>query len=309
MAPEGPAVAVLMATFNGAAHLAAQLDSFAGQSLPPRWLVVSDDGSTDATLEILADFASRHPAISVTVLHGPRRGAAANFLHLLAHVPEGAEFVALSDQDDVWLPGKLADGVALLRGANLPALLGTRTLVCDESLGGARPSPLWRRPFGFAHALVQSFAGGNTMMLNRAAIRLVTAAAEEAGQVVMHDWWLYQIITGAGGQVVFDPRPQLYYRQHGANQIGANRGPIAKLHRLRALLRGDFRVWNGINAAALAASAHRLTPENRAILKDFIRLRGLPLAARIAGFRRLQLYRQGPAGTASLWLAVALGRL
>ena len=76
MAPEGPAVAVLMATFNGAAHLAAQLDSFAGQSLPPRWLVVSDDGSTDATLEILADFASRHPAISVTVLHGPRRGAA-----------------------------------------------------------------------------------------------------------------------------------------------------------------------------------------------------------------------------------------
>lgn len=303
------AIAVLMATYDGAAHLAAQLDSIAGQTLPPRWLVISDDGSGDATLAIVAGFAARHPGIAVTVLPGPRLGAAANFLQLLAHVPEGAEFAALSDQDDVWLPGKLAEGAALLGAANLPALLGTRTLVCDANLRGAHPSPLWRRPFGFGHALVQSFAGGNTMMLNRAAIGLAAGAAAEAGQVVMHDWWLYQIIAGAGGQVVFDARPQLYYRQHGANQIGANRGPMAKLHRLRALLRGDFRRWNGINLRALAASAHRLTPENRAVLQGFAQLRDLPLWPRIAQFRRLGLYRQGPAGTASLWLAVALGRL
>lgn len=147
------------------------------------------------------------------------------------------------------------------------------------------------------------------MMLNRAAIALVAGAAAEAGQVVMHDWWLYQIITGAGGQVVFDACPQLYYRQHGANQIGANRGPMAKLHRLRALLRGDFRRWNGINLRALRASAHRLTPENRAVLQGFAQLRDLPLGPRIVLFRRLGLYRQGVAGTASLWLAVALGRL
>jgi glycosyltransferase involved in cell wall biosynthesis len=309
MVDNGPAIAVLMATFDGAAHLAAQLDSIAGQTLPPRWLVISDDGSTDDTLAILSEFAARNTAIEVSFLQGPRLGAAANFLHLLRHVPEGADVAALSDQDDVWLPGKLADGVALLGAANLPVLLGTRTLVCDESLGGAHPSPLWRRPFGFGHALVQSFAGGNTMMLNRAAIALAFAAAAEAGRVVMHDWWLYQIISGAGGRVVFDLRPQLYYRQHGANQIGANRGPIAKLHRLRALLRGDFRAWNGINLQALTASAHRLTPENRAVLMGFARLRDLPLPARVAQFRRLGLYRQGPAGTASLWLALALGRL
>lgn len=309
MVHDGPAIAVLMATYDGAAHLVAQLKSIAAQTLPPRWLVVSDDGSTDGTLAILAGFAAQHPAIAVAVLRGPGRGAAANFLHLLHYMPEGADVVALSDQDDVWLPGKLADGVALLGDSVLPVLLGTRTLVCDERLGAPHPSPLWRRPFGFAHALVQSFAGGNTMMLNRAAMRLAAGAAVEAGQVVMHDWWLYQIISGAGGRVVFDAQPQLYYRQHGANQIGANRGPIAKMHRLRALLRGDFRRWNGVNAGALAASAHRLTPENRAILKDFIRLRDLPLLDRIAQFRRLGLYRQGPAGTASLWLAVALGRL
>ncbi len=303
------AIAVLMATYDGAAHLVAQLDSIAGQTLPPRWLVVSDDGSVDATLAIVAGFAAQHADIAVTVLRGPLRGAAANFLHLLAHVPEGAEFAALSDQDDVWLPGKLADGVALLGDSNLPALLGARTLVCDGNLRGAHPSPLWRRPFGFGHALVQSFAGGNTMMLNRAAIRLAAEAAAEAGQVVMHDWWLYQIVSGAGGRVVFDSRPQLCYRQHGANQIGANRGPMAKLHRLRALLRGDFRRWNGINLRALAASAHRLTPENRAVLHGFAQLRDLPLWPRIAQFRRLGLYRQGPAGTVSLWLAVALGRL
>lgn len=306
-----PAIAVLMATCNGAAFLRDQLDSLAAQSLPPRWLVVSDDGSTDGTGAILSGFAARNPQISLHLLDGPRQGAAANFLFLLRHVPAEADLVAIADQDDVWLPDKLMRGARMLAAQprGRPALLGTRTLVCDEGLQQRHPSPLWRRPFGFRHALVQSVAGGNTMMMNRATVSLAAAAAAEARQVVMHDWWLYQIVSGAGGQVLFDLQPQVLYRQHGANQIGANDGLWAKLRRLQALVRGDFRRWNGINLRALQASAHRLTPENRALVTGFAHLQHGGLGARLAGLHRLGLYRQGVAGRASLWLAALLGRI
>lgn len=306
-----PAIAVLMATCNGAAYLRDQLNSLAAQSLPPRWLVVSDDASADDTRAILSDFAARNPAIVLHLRKGPGMGAAANFLSLLRQVPAEAELVAIADQDDVWLPGKLARGAEMLAaaGRGRPALLGTRSLVCDAQLQGRRPSPRWTRPFGFRHALVQSVAGGNTMMLNRAAVSLAAAAAAEAQQVVMHDWWLYQIVSGAGGRVLFDTEPQVLYRQHGANQIGANDGWRARIRRLLALVRGDFRHWNAVNLRALGASRHRLTPENRAVLAEFARLQQGGPTRRLKGLHQLGLYRQGAGGTASLWLAALIGRI
>ena len=193
--------------------------------------------------------------------------------------------------------------------ADTPALVGGRSYVCDAELGHRRLSPLPRRPPSFQHALVQNFAGGNTMMLNRAGVDLLRAAAHEAGRIVVHDWWVYQIVAGAGGRVLFDPAPLLLYRQHGGNQIGANSGVEAKIKRLRWMLRGRFRRWNAINLAALRASAHRFTPENRALLEDFAHLQRAGLMERLRLLRRLGLYRQGMAGTLSLWTAAILGRI
>ncbi len=100
------AVTIVMATLNGERYLPDQLDSIARQSHRDWRLFVSDDGSTDATRAILSDFARQHP---VTVVSGPALGcAAANFLSALCHPDLPAGPVALADQDDVWLDGKLA---------------------------------------------------------------------------------------------------------------------------------------------------------------------------------------------------------
>ena len=306
-----PGVVVLLATWNGAANLQEQLDSLRRQLRLPARLIVSDDGSTDGTPAILRAFAASDPGFPVELRSGPRRGGSQNFMSLLRAVPEDADLVALCDQDDVWLPDKISRGIRLLRALppGQPALLGGRTFVCDERLGNRHPSPLMRRDPGFRNALVQNFAGGNTMMLNRAGIALARAAAAEAGRVVLHDWWLYQLISGAGGQVIYDELPLLLYRQHEANQVGANTGAAAKLRRMRWMLRGRFRRWNAINLAALAASAHRLTPENREILDGFARLQRVGLIERLRILRQLKLYRQGLEGTLSLWLAALLGRI
>ncbi len=305
-------VAVLLATYNGAARLGEQLASYRAQQRQPDLILVSDDGSTDQTRQILADFAAQNPDLALQVIDGPCRGAAQNFLHLLRQTPDWVDVVALSDQDDVWLPDKLQTGLEWLaqtKAAQTPLLYCGRSWECDENLQNRTLSRGLLRPASFRHALVQNVAGGNTMILHRPALNLVRAASHEARKVVVHDWWIYQIISGAGGQILFDDTPRILYRQHIGNLIGANRGFAAKKKRLRSLVSGRFRRWNTLNIKALSASAHRLTTENRALLNRFAHDRNGGLWARARLIWDAGLYRQGLAGTLSLYLAVLLRRL
>ena len=313
LASEGAVkLAVLLATYNGARRLAAQLDSYQTQQRKPDLILVSDDGSTDETRQILSQFSAQHPDLPLRVIDGPCRGAAQNFLHLLRHTPDWVDVVALSDQDDVWLPDKLYTGLKCLHTsppATGPLLYCGRSWECDQDLQNRILSRGMPRPASFRHALVQNVAGGNTMILNRAALDLVRAASFEARKVVVHDWWIYQLVSGAGGQILFDDTPRLLYRQHASNLIGANRGLSAKKKRLQFLVSGRFRRWNTQNIKALSASAHRLTPENCALLDRFARDRNGGLWTRLRLIHKDRLYRMGLAGTLSLYLAALLRRL
>lgn len=311
----GRRICILMGLYNGAQFLEDQLQSFAAQKTPTWDLVACDDGSTDDSLKILNRFARTVEPLGHQVTHvqGPRQGATANFLTGMVHAPD-VDFLALSDQDDLWLPDRLQMGIDALSHVpvDTPALYGSRTWITDEALENRRLSPEFHHPPSFRNALVQSIAGGNTMLLNRAALDLVRAAAPEAlttGGPVTHDWWLYQLITGVGGQVIRDETPSLLYRQHGGNLFGTNLGRRAAMHRIGRILRGDLAKWMDANLAALEASAHRLTPENRAVLDAFRQLRTGGVLARIRGFAALGLRRQSRAAQGALWLALMIGRL
>lgn len=307
-------VAVLMAVYNGAAYLQEQLDSLAAQTHPDWQLIASDDGSRDGSAEILADFAQAWPHSSIR--QGPRQGGTANFMSLIGTMeditPRGT-LMAFSDQDDVWLPDRLARGVVALGGHTGPALYCSRTWITDERLESRRLSAPRPRPLGFRNALVQNVASGNTILLNAAAADLVRDAAPEAlaqgGLPVVHDWWIYQLIAGAGGALVHDDMPTLLYRQHGVNEIGANDGTRARIKRIRMLLAGDMRAWNDVNIAVLGRSAARLTPQNRALLAGFAAARGRAPPVRLWQLRALGLYRQTRISTVALWVAACLARL
>lgn len=308
-------VCILMGIYNGAEHLGAQLQSFAEQT-QDRWdLIVGDDGSRDAGPDMVRDFAARMAPLGskVTLVDGPCAGFVANFLALIAEAP-ATDWLALSDQDDVWLPDRLARGIAALTPLprDTPALYCSRTWVTDSDLGNRRLSPDYAKPPGFANALLQNIAGGNTILLNRAAADLAREAAPAAAEVSelpAHDWWLYQLITGVGGTVVRDVAPTLLYRQHGGNQIGENTSWQAWKMRIAMVRSGRFQRWIDANIAALRLVRARLTPENRALLDRLEALRSLPLIPRIRAFAGLGLYRQGRIGQAALWLAVFWGKL
>lgn len=303
-----PQIVILMAVFNGGAYLQDQLDSFARQTHADWRLIVSDDGSTDDSLAILDRFAAEHP---VHIQAGPGQGFAANFLALLGSAPKDAAFVALSDQDDVWFDARLERGRRALEGVDdaTPALYCARTVVVDQRLTPLHETPLFVRPAAFPNALVQSLGGGNTMMLNRAALDLVGDAAAEAGPIVAHDWWLYQIIAGCGGTVINDPEPVLNYRQHGGNQIGANRSAAARWDRLKQVLQGRYSGWHDTNIAALNRSSHRMTVEAQHTLHRFQAARSGGLFRRLGHLWASGVYRQSRVGTAALFVACLMGRL
>ncbi len=307
-----PHVLILMAVYNGAPYLPEQIDSLKAQSHTNWSLLASDDASHDASREILA--SAREARVELHLLDGPCAGAAANFLSLLRRAApylKPDSWIAFCDQDDVWFPDRLSMGLARLMPVDpqTPAMVFNATLIAAQDLSGARSSPPRPKPPGFRNALVQNIAAGNTILLNPAAAALACAAASEVDAVVMHDWWLYQLITGAGGIATHDDRPALYYRQHGANEIGANDGPLAKAQRMKMLISGRFRDWNRINLSALEASSHRFTPENRRLLAQFRQMHEGGVLARLHALSQARLYRQSRLSTLALWFAALIGRI
>lgn len=314
MSAQGPVsdrdrFAILLATYNGARWLDAQLHSLAAQDRARIDVTVSDDGSTDGTGALLAEWARRWRKGRFEVVSGPGRGFAENFRFLLGRDVGDATYVAFCDQDDLWLPGKLGIAAAALREfGERPALFCSRTELMDESGSMTGHSPAFPRPPGFANALVQSIAGGNTMVLNRAAFRLVSEAAGRAA-FVSHDWFCYLMVSGAGGEVVFSHEPLVRYRQHASNLVGANIGWRARLERLTAALGGRFTRWNDVNLAALDRCQNLLTEDARLQLDRFKAAREGSLPQRLAALRRSGVYRQTASGQVSLWLAALLGKL
>lgn len=303
-------VRILLGTYNGARWLSAQLQSFYTQTHTDWSLWVSDDGSTDGTREILEDFAEANPGRVERILEGPRQGSAANFLSLLCHPELPVEgLTALSDQDDVWLPDKLARATRALDGGGEapPQGWAARFFITDETIGRRRVSKGWPRGPSFGNALVQNIMSGHTTTLNPAALSLIRQAGRQP--VPHHDWWIYQLLAGAGAEIHLDPEPLLLYRQHADNHYGARWGLRAFIARYVLMRDRKAQGWVDSNVAALEACAPLLSQEARTCLAGYRALDGIRGSARVAAFRQLGLVRQSHAGTRMLHLAARLGHI
>jgi len=303
-------VAILMSTYNGQQFLAEQLQSIEQQAHRNWRVLLSDDGSSDDTLLIAKQFQQQWGNDRLLIRQGPKQGFCLNFLSMACDPIIKADYYAFSDQDDVWMADKLARALAYFESVSepsLPRVYCGRTQNVDEQLNSLGYSPLFALPRSFRNALVQSIAGGNTMVFNQAAKELI----EQAGllKVVSHDWWLYQLIKGAGGVVFYDPEPSILYRQHANGLVGANLSIGARYDRFIFAINGGFKQWNTINYEALCSVKHLLTKDSRDILKLFGAFRGAKFKDRVRLLEVCGLYRQTWQGTISLWLATLINRV
>ncbi|MBU4529250.1 MAG: glycosyltransferase family 2 protein [Hoeflea sp.] len=303
-----PSIAILLGTRNGARFLKEQLTSIAAQTVGRITLYVSDDGSSDETSTILDEFAASG-CCQIIRFEGPRKGFAENYRSLLQRAADTHDAYMFSDQDDIWYPNKIERGLELLAVTPPgPAGIGGRTRSMTEAGEDAGFSPLFRRTPAFRNALVQSIAGGNTMILNPDAFRLVRDSSR-AGPFVSHDWWAYIIITAAGGQFVYDKQPTISYRQHPDNLVGANSGMLARLRRIRNGLAGTYRRWNDVHMRLLVPNRAYLTEENRVVLDCFNKARTGHLPGRFFALKRSGVYRQTWLSDVNLMVACLLGKL
>ncbi len=302
-------MAILMCTHNGARFLRDQLTSFTKQSYSNWHLYVYDDGSSDNTQEIVEEY-SRHINNKVFFKSVQYGNFAKNFLSSVFNTDGSYDFYAFSDQDDIWEQEKLSRAVEYLcqRPNTQPNLYCSSTMLVDSIGKSIGLSPLFRKPPTFQNAIVQSIAGGNTMVFNKAARNIIAKAGADI-DVVSHDWWIYQLISGVGGRITYDPDPSLLYRQHGNNLIGSNTGIWAKASRIKMLFSGRFKKLNDRNISALMRFRDLLTNENQKILDQFIELRKQGLIKRVLMFYKLGIYRQTFLGNIGLLAGIIFGKI
>ena len=208
-------VDVLLATYNGELFIEEFLESLAGQEQVDIHLIVSDDGSSDSTLEIVKRYQSKFQKL--TVFDGPRTGPMRNFFHLLRK-SEG-KFVALADQDDIWNKDHLIKSINRIKRSKLPAM----TYSSVVQFGNHRKMPeVW--PSNYAGPKVpaiifENTARGCTIVINAQARQLINI--REPKNAIMHDWWILLLIQ-LYGEVYFEPEPEIHYRLHGNNFVGVS---------------------------------------------------------------------------------------
>jgi len=257
-------IAVLLATYNGARFISVFLDSLVRQSLKDFVVYVRDDGSSDDTIDIVRSYADK---LDIVLLETQRRlGPARSFMALLRQAGDTHAYYAFADQDDYWNPTKLERASRALDGQDMePSLYFSRVEYVDQNLSHLGFSPIYRRA-GLSNALVENIAMGCTSVTNRAGRELILRT--EPVSMIMHDWWVY-IVISAFGRTFSDDFVSLQYRQHGNNTIGASVSLIEeyrkKVIRFMKQDRGIFRVSDQANQLMLCYG-DRLSPDQRKML-------------------------------------------
>jgi glycosyltransferase involved in cell wall biosynthesis len=216
-----------MCTYNGARWLGEQLASLASQRRRADELVVCDDRSGDSSVEILQAFASSAPFPVRLIVNEMNLGPAANFGKAMS-LCEG-DVIFLCDQDDVWLPDKIARMTALLEGALAAGAALGDAQFADEAL---RPLPgsLWEAiPFTPAEqAAVRSGNAAQVLARKNVATGATMAFRAEFRKLVLpvpkiercvHDAWTALLIS-AVAEIALLPEPVIRYRLHAGNRIG-----------------------------------------------------------------------------------------
>jgi glycosyltransferase involved in cell wall biosynthesis len=225
-----PEVEVLLATYNGERFLREQLDSIFAQDYGNIRVLARDDGSSDSTVDILAEYAERFPGrLRLMPPSSPTGSPKSNFLLLMK--ASTADYICFSDQDDVWLPDKVSrtkramDQLESRWGKRVPLLVFTDLALVDENLRMIDES-FWtclhiipERINRRAQLMVHSVVTGSTVMLNRPLLDLSLRMSEDA---YMHDGWVSWVASYMGKSSIVRTQTVLY-RQHDCNVLGAGK--------------------------------------------------------------------------------------
>jgi glycosyltransferase involved in cell wall biosynthesis len=278
-----PSISVAIATYNGEKYLEEQLDSILSQTLKPSEIIVCDDQSTDGTREILEKYQQK--GLIKYFVNDKRLGFIGNFKRAVS-LTSPENYIALSDQDDIWLPSKIQAAAELLlkiEGSNRPAMVYSDLVLVDEDKNLLNKS--FRNELGqggYIHCLETllfgSFVNGCTMLMNPN-MRNYFSSIPEKG-TLNHDTWM-SLIAYTFGEVAVVPDSLILYRRHSNNATDV--GNFHKLGRfsrlwaevLRSFKKNDlFEDQISFVSEFYTTFQQDLNEEQKNLIQKFLKLKG-----------------------------------
>ena len=298
-----PSITVVLSTYNGAKHLAKQLDSIFSQQGVDVVCYMRDDGSKDGTVGIAREYSKTHNLI---IDEGVNIGHQRSFMQALRDAPKG-DYYAFADQDDMWFPEKLKCAVEMLQQwrEEGPLMYHSNRLSVDENLKPFRHQmKRVARPLTRESALTQEFAQGCTIVMNPAARELVCRYLPE--KKYYHDYWC-GMINYMFGTIIYDERPQMYHISHGENS--STEGHLMKswTSRLKMFFTRNI-VYNNPTKDLLKGYGDLLVESDRKFLQN-VEIYKNDIRAKLYLIFSPSFIRESLLGTLSLKIAVLLNKL
>ena len=282
---------IVLSTYNGAKFLAEQIESIQKQTFTDWQLLIRDDGSTDETPQIIKQFVVADKRIKF--INADKRenfGIIKNFFTLVKF--EAADYYFFSDQDDVWLPNKMATMLdeAAKHDQAKPLMVYMDLSVVDQNLVVTQPSMI-RSQSHHANTtllaeLTENTVTGGVAMINHA----LAEKWVDTDDIVMHDWYLALLAT-ATGKLVYIDKPGELYRQHDNNVLGARtlRKRFAKwLNPLQALGKYWWLIRTSQKQAGLLLGQPDLSTRQREMVEAYVGLINQGMTQRLGLLKKYQ---------------------
>ncbi|WP_151950599.1 glycosyltransferase [Aliarcobacter butzleri] len=236
-------VAVLLASYNGTKYIKEQVDSILNQKEVKVTIFVSDDLSTDGTLEYLQNIYKDEKRLVYLDSYDKFGGAAKNFFRLIKDVDfSNFDYVSLSDQDDIWYEDKLIRAINTIKDKQIDAYSSNVLAFWEDGkeiiLGKAQMQVKY-------DYLFEAAGPGCTYVLTKILAshikNFLVQNWKDINNIELHDWLIYAYSRENNYKWYIDEKPSMRYRQHVSNQVGANDGLNAKIKRLKKVFSSWYR--------------------------------------------------------------------
>ena len=236
-------IAVLLASYNGVNYIKEQIDSILNQKEVDVTIFISDDLSTDKTIEYLQEIYKGLENIVYLPSGSKFGGAGKNFFRLIRDVDFSSfDFISFVDQDDIWYEDKLIRAIKTIEDKQIDAYSSNilafwedgKEMIINKSDSQAR----------YDHLFEAAGPGCTYVLKKDLAISLQNFICdnwEDVNKVELHDWFIYAFARENNYKWHIDEKPSMRYRQHNSNQVGANDGLKAKIKRLKKVLSSWYR--------------------------------------------------------------------
>ena len=226
-------ISVAMATYNGEKYIKEQLESIIKQLNTDDEIIISDDGSTDKTLEIIKMFNDKR----IKIILGPKNGTKQNFANAIKHC--SGKYIFLSDQDDIWMEGKVASVLNTFKNEDCQCVVHDCVVFDSTSNQNMMDSFYEYRKSGkgILKNIIKNSYLGCCMAFDSTVVQYILPIPNN---IDMHDQWI-GLLCEKYGKSIFIKEKLLKYRRHDKNVSKMTHYSISKMIKNRVNFIKEFR--------------------------------------------------------------------